>query len=126
TNYAEVKAGGTVDLGPLVAFVATDFGVAEGYGTPDWRMLAGLRVDSRDDRETAEPAPIPDSDGDGIYDNSDKCILEPEDFDRFEDEDGCPDPDDDNDGVPDVRDACRLEPEDIDGFEDDNGCPDLD
>jgi outer membrane protein OmpA-like peptidoglycan-associated protein len=69
---------------------------------------------------------IPDGDGDGVPDATDKCRTEKEDQDGFEDHDGCPDPDNDKDGVPDGVDKCPLVPEDKDGFEDADGCPDLD
>ncbi len=64
-----------------------------------------------------------DTDGDGYFDDEDECPLEPEDFDRFEDEDGCPDPDNDQDGILDVDDRCPNTPEDKDGDEDEDGCP---
>ncbi|HWU85890.1 MAG TPA: OmpA family protein [Kofleriaceae bacterium] len=64
-----------------------------------------------------------DRDGDGIKDDVDKCPDEPEDFDRFQDEDGCPDPDNDRDGIPDRDDRCPDIPEDRDGFQDEDGCP---
>ncbi len=67
-----------------------------------------------------------DTDGDGIPDARDKCPLEPEDFDGFQDADGCPDPDNDHDGIPDAVDKCPNQPEDFDGFEDADGCPDRD
>jgi len=94
-----------------------------------------------------------DSDRDGIPDESDKCPHEPEDYDRFEDDDGCPDVDNDKDGIPDSLDncpllyvkvdgcpvndkdgdkifdnidKCPLVPEDYDGFQDEDGCPDTD
>ncbi len=67
-----------------------------------------------------------DSDGDGIYDEDDKCPDVAEDFDGFDDQDGCPDLDNDKDGIPDDVDLCVNIPEDIDGFEDYDGCPDLD
>jgi outer membrane protein OmpA-like peptidoglycan-associated protein len=66
--------------------------------------------------------PIVDKDGDGINDDQDKCPDEPEDKDRFQDEDGCPDLDNDNDGVPDTADKCPLQA----GPVDNNGCPDAD
>jgi OmpA-OmpF porin, OOP family len=69
---------------------------------------------------------IADTDGDHVPDALDKCPLEPEDRDGFQDDDGCPDPDNDKDGVPDAYDKCPLEAEDRDGFEDDDGCPDPD
>jgi len=66
---------------------------------------------------------IGDRDGDGLKDDVDKCPDDPEDFDRFEDEDGCPDPDNDRDGILDEDDKCPDIPEDKDGFEDEDGCP---
>jgi OmpA-OmpF porin, OOP family len=66
---------------------------------------------------------IGDRDGDGIKDDIDKCPDDPEDFDRFEDEDGCPDPDNDRDGILDEDDKCPNIPEDKDGFQDEDGCP---
>ena len=123
-NYAEIKPGVVVDAGPVLAFVAGGFGVAEGYGTPDWRVLAGVRFDPG---EASAPAKkVVDSDGDGLLDNVDSCANTPEDLDQFEDTDGCPDLDDDQDGIPDATDKCRLEPEDRDAFEESDGCPDPD
>jgi len=68
----------------------------------------------------------PDTDGDGILDSRDMCILEPEDKDGYLDEDGCPELDNDLDGIPDTADKCPNDPEDPDGFEDQDGCPDPD
>ncbi|MBI2895133.1 MAG: OmpA family protein [Deltaproteobacteria bacterium] len=71
--------------------------------------------------------PNQDRDGDGIFDDRDRCPTVPEDFDGVEDEDGCPeDQDTDGDGIADSRDQCPLEPEDQDGYLDDDGCPELD
>src|SRR5205823_1003513 len=63
------------------------------------------------------PPPAGDTDGDGIRDDVDKCINEPEDKDGFEDDDGCPDFDNDKDGVPDELDICPFEagPADLEG-----------
>lgn len=69
---------------------------------------------------------IIDTDKDGIPDKDDRCPLEPEDKDGFQDEDGCPDPDNDRDGILDKTDKCPNVPEDRDGFEDEDGCPDAD
>ncbi len=98
---------------------------------------------------------VGDRDGDGIGDDVDQCIDEPEDKDGFQDENGCPDPDNDadtvldvddkcpnepgdpknagcpdgdadGDGILDSKDKCPKDPEDKDGFEDDDGCPDVD
>jgi outer membrane protein OmpA-like peptidoglycan-associated protein len=68
----------------------------------------------------------PDTDGDGVLDSSDQCVLEPEDKDGYLDEDGCPEIDNDLDELLDVNDKCPLEAEDRDGFEDTDGCPDSD
>jgi outer membrane protein OmpA-like peptidoglycan-associated protein len=57
-------------------------------------------------------------------DAQDECPDEPEDKDKFEDEDGCPDLDNDNDGIPDTEDKCPNEPETINGKDDEDGCPD--
>ncbi len=114
---AEVMLGASVRLpGGVRFFVAGGLGLDNGFGTPDWRAIGGVRVqDVRGDR-----------DGDGIEDVKDRCPDVPEDKDGFQDQDGCPDLDDDNDGIPDSRDKCRLEPEDKDGFQDQDGCPDPD
>src|SRR5204863_6589756 len=78
-------------------------------------------------RDLGKKKPGPkDTDGDGILDSVDKCPTEPEDKDKFQDDDGCPDPDNDGDGIPDSRDKCPNQPEDKDGFEDLDGCPDPD
>jgi OmpA-OmpF porin, OOP family len=63
--------------------------------------------------------PVLDKDGDGINDDKDKCPNEPEDKDKFQDEDGCPDLDNDSDGVADDRDDCPMDP----GPADNKGCP---
>ena len=77
--------------------------------------------------EKPPPPPVDkDTDGDGIMDSKDQCILEPEDVDGYLDDDGCPDPDNDGDGIPDDKDQCKNDPEDFDGFKDDDGCPDPD
>jgi outer membrane protein OmpA-like peptidoglycan-associated protein len=63
-----------------------------------------------------------DTDGDGIPDDIDRCPLDPEDFDGFQDEDGCPDPDNDGDGIVDKLDACPNTP----GPLSNRGCPIMD
>ncbi len=116
-SYAELLAGYQQRvLGFLSLFVAGGLGLTPGHGTPAWRILTGVRLSSR----------VDDMDGDGIDDDKDACPGEPEDKDRFEDEDGCPDPDNDKDQVPDVTDAAPNMAEDRDGFEDEDGAPDLD
>jgi OmpA-OmpF porin, OOP family len=83
---------------------------------PDARAMIGI---------VFEPN-IGDRDGDGLKDDVDKCPDDPEDFDRFEDEDGCPEPDNDRDGILDEDDKCPNIPEDKDGFQDEDGCPEGD
>jgi uncharacterized protein (TIGR03382 family) len=118
-NHGEVLGGLSVRIiKPLIGFVAAGAGIANGFGSPDWRVAAGIRLafgDSDGDR-----------DGDGIADGADRCVLEPEDRDTFEDADGCPDPDNDRDGVLDGNDGAPLDPEDKDDFEDADGVPDPD
>ena len=92
-------------------------GLSPGFGSPDFRVYAGL--------SWAILRPV-DRDKDGLPDPDDGCKLEPEDVDGFEDADGCPDPDNDADGFLDVDERCPDEPEDLDGFEDDDGCPEPD
>jgi OOP family OmpA-OmpF porin len=80
-------------------------------------------------REFVEVASKPvdkDTDGDGIVDSKDQCLLEPEDKDGYLDDDGCPDVDNDADGILDANDKCPNDPEDLDGYQDDDGCPDPD
>jgi len=92
-------------------------GLTEGYGSPDFRVFLGYNFTSKEDD---------DPDGDGIRGRDDQCPYEPEDFDKFEDEDGCADLDNDRDGIRDTKDKCPLEPEDYDGFQDEDGCPEPD
>ena len=63
-----------------------------------------------------------DTDGDGVPDDIDRCPLDPEDKDGYQEEDGCPDPDNDNDGIVDAMDACPNNP----GPLENRGCPVLD
>jgi uncharacterized repeat protein (TIGR01451 family)/MYXO-CTERM domain-containing protein len=138
-NYAELKVGGSYDFtGPLLGFAAMGAGLSEGYGTPDWRLLVGVRVDREKPEEKAAPLPPPpppvctvdcpdmDNDKDGIKNADDQCRNDPEDFDQFEDADGCPDTDNDKDSILDAADKCPNDAEDMDAFEDEDGCPETD
>ncbi|MCY1043439.1 Ig-like domain-containing protein [Corallococcus sp. bb12-1] len=138
----------------LSAQVGAGPGLTRGYGTPSFRVLAGLSY-STPDRAPAPPRPVcpegpedfdgfqdadgcadPDNDNDGIPDTADKCPNEPETFNSYEDTDGCPDTkpappppapvDTDGDGLMDPDDKCPNAPEDKDGFQDEDGCPDPD
>lgn len=127
-----------------------DFGAISGPGLlvpignfairGEYRWLLSIGSDSYDNRGasfihgmwTAGVMYLPvgpqDADGDGILDELDACIDDPEDIDQFKDEDGCPDLDNDGDQVPDAEETagCENTPEDIDSFQDGDGCPDPD
>jgi outer membrane protein OmpA-like peptidoglycan-associated protein len=114
-----VELIGGVKIFPVEDFLieaGAGMGLVEGYGTPDWRVFAGIGYSPAPDR-------VKDADGDGILDEDDECPQDPEDFDGFEDEDGCPDEDNDQDGILDVDDECPDVAEDMDGDEDEDGCP---
>ncbi|QRN95703.1 OmpA family protein [Archangium violaceum] len=105
----------------LAAHVGGGPGITRGYGTPGFRVFAG--IDWTQPGEHAPPPPA-NADGDVLADDQDKCPTGAEDVDGFEDEDGCPDPDNDGDGILDTQDKCPLQPETKNGFQDDDGCPD--
>jgi outer membrane protein OmpA-like peptidoglycan-associated protein len=66
----------------------------------------------------------PDGDKDTVVDSADRCPLNAEDKDGFEDDDGCAELDNDEDGIPDVKDKCPNEAETVNGYQDADGCPD--
>ncbi|MCP3059839.1 OmpA family protein [Myxococcus sp. K38C18041901] len=96
----------------LAAHVGAGPGLTRGYGTPRFRVLAGLSwtASSAAPKTAASSAP--------------PCALGPEDYDGFQDDDNCLDPDDDNDGILDGPDVCPGEPETYNGYQDEDGCPD--
>ena len=57
--------------------------LTSGVSAPDFRLIAALGY---------EPPKVRDRDLDGVSDRDDACPEEPEDLDRWKDEDGCPDP----------------------------------
>ncbi|MBL8910607.1 MAG: OmpA family protein [Archangium sp.] len=91
--------------------------------TPHAILLFGLSFTIGAPQTTPAEA---DWDNDGILGDDDKCIDEPEDKDKFEDEDGCPDKDNDKDGIEDEADVCDDQAEDKDGIADEDGCPEGD
>jgi uncharacterized repeat protein (TIGR01451 family)/uncharacterized protein (TIGR03382 family) len=101
----------------LAAHVGGGPGLTRGYGTPGFRLFAGV-VWTEATRavvarvEPPPPAPAP------------ACPLGPEDVDGFQDEDGCADPDNDGDGLLDGADRCPNQPETKNGFEEEDGCAD--
>ncbi|HYO58325.1 Ig-like domain-containing protein [Archangium sp.] len=114
----------------LAAHVGGGPGLTRGYGTPGFRVFAGLDWTQPGERPVAAPvaAPTPSSpadlDGDGLTDEQDRCPQGAEDMDGFQDEDGCADPDDDVDGIPDAKDQCPKQAETLNGIQDADGCPD--
>jgi uncharacterized repeat protein (TIGR01451 family) len=111
----------------LAAHVGGGPGLSRGYGTPGFRLFAGLDWTQPGERAPAQPATPPapaDADKDGVSDDKDQCAQGPEDLDGFQDEDGCADPDNDGDGLPDTKDRCRDQAESVNGFQDEDGCPD--
>lgn len=91
-------------------------GLIAGLGAPSYRVTFGVSYAQL----------VRDADKDGIPDEEDGCIDNPEDFDGFQDEDGCPELDNDMDGIEDLTDNCPNDPEDLDGYDDADGCPDPD
>jgi outer membrane protein OmpA-like peptidoglycan-associated protein len=118
-TYIEGLGGlqlGLPDAG-LTIQVGGGSGMVSGYGNTKYRIFAGVSYAPPTER---------DRDFDGLIDENDKCPLEPEDMDQFQDSDGCPDPDNDGDKVLDGADRCPNDPEDMDGYQDLDGCPDPD
>jgi outer membrane protein OmpA-like peptidoglycan-associated protein len=118
----------------LILEIGAGPGMGSGFGTPAFRVLAGLVWDpvlrdcpagkeDIDGFEDGDRCVDPDNDLDGLLDENDECPNAPEDVDGFDDEDGCPDPDNDADGVPDGLDGCPLVEEDRDDYQDEDGCP---
>ncbi len=130
----EARGYGAIDVAAPVRLLAgAGFGLASGWGTPDWRVFAGLQVTIPRKAAPAPvaaaplpppppppaPAPAPrppaDTDGDGIVDTQDRCPTVPGPAENH----GCPDTDRDRDGVVDRLDACP----DLPGPRENRGCP---
>jgi len=95
-------------------------GIADGVGTPQFRVLARIGYDPRPPKETE--APPPDSDGDGIIDPEDACPQTPGVEDPDPKKNGCP-PDSDGDGILDQDDACPDTPGVPNDDPTKHGCP---
>jgi outer membrane protein OmpA-like peptidoglycan-associated protein len=127
---SELLVGGRVmSLEPFDFFVhlGPSFGTAP--GTPSFRVLAGVGVGNAYHRAPPDPClgpnhtplqcPKLDDDQDTILNAVDRCPLEAEDRDGFQDEDGCVDKDNDGDAIVDAQDSCR----DVAGVAEYAGCP---
>jgi hypothetical protein len=126
SSNLESLLGATVQLDPqLQLFGGLGAGLAHGFGTPDARVMVGVRL-MRGGSHRPRKLPVLDrdldSDHDGVPDVSDRCPYEA----GVPELAGCSDSDDDGDGVPYDLDRCPSAPEDVDGFEDSDGCPDPD
>ncbi|MEW5850543.1 MAG: OmpA family protein [Myxococcota bacterium] len=129
-HSGEITATAGIDVAWVHPFVGFSVGALPGYGTPDYRVMSGVRL-STDFGLDFPPKPS-DRDHDGIPDASDACPTVP----GVPEHRGCPPPpppppfldttDTDGDGVIDINDRCVREPEDQDTFDDTDGCPDPD
>ncbi|MFO0547871.1 MAG: OmpA family protein [Polyangiaceae bacterium] len=104
-------------------------GLTTGIGTPAGRFVFSFSYTPVIPPPATAPPPIPDTDGDGIFDDKDACPTVPGVPDPDPTKNGCPPPekDRDRDGILDKEDACPDEPgkphpEDRSK----NGCPDRD
>ncbi|HKP56442.1 MAG TPA: hypothetical protein VJV78_06975 [Polyangiales bacterium] len=114
TTALELGLGVNGNFGDVILTLAGSVGLSDGYGTPDGRVVLGVRWSPSES----------DKDGDGIDDSKDQCPYLAEDPDGFNDSDGCPDPDNDNDLIPDLDDRCPDEQAEEGRDEDEDGCTD--
>jgi OmpA-OmpF porin, OOP family len=131
------RASGALDCAPVELAMAeahTEFAVVELDEGDYYRARAELAIAETSAREALRLSPHSrcgesgpaDRDRDGVPDDQDECMAQPEDLDGAEDQDGCPETDNDGDRLADSIDACPDKAEDQDGFSDDDGCPDMD
>ncbi len=98
---AELLAGLTVHPGAgLAVSVHGGFGLGWLPGVPAARLVVGVAW------EGAGSPRRTDLEGDGVGGRRDRCPIQAEDRDGWQDRDGCPDLDDDRDGIPDAVDLC--------------------
>lgn len=114
TAPIELAVGGRfVSRLGIAVSLAGGAGLTRGYGTPDGRLIFGLRYET-----PPGPSRPVDTDGDGVLDSADRCPRVAGVVENF----GCPEPDTDGDGVVDRLDSCPEEP----GEAALGGCPDRD
>ncbi len=101
----------------LEIYLGAGPGITSGIGTPDFRLVGGIRFGHKVPRSDR----FGDDDHDGVKNGDDQCPDQKEDDDGYQDEDGCPDPDNDHDGVLDEVDECPEAAEEPGGNGD--GCP---
>ena len=119
--------GGRFHVKDFIFNVGGGGGIISGVGVPQFQVVASAMWAPQAEKDEEESWGTEwDVDGDGIDNDADECMEQPEDLDGYQDEDGCPELDNDGDGIQDGYDSCPMEPEDKDGFRDDDGCPDLD
>jgi hypothetical protein len=115
-NPLELLLGIEIHFNKIIIQGAIGTGIISAVGVPQFRGLVCFRyIEVNIDR-----------DQDRVLDIYDRCLLQREDLDDFQDEDGCPEPDNDRDGWLDEEDKCPFNPEDKDRFQDRDGCPDPD
>lgn len=135
-NQGPLEVRGAVGWGfsnGIGIYAGPGFGLETGWGTPAWRVFAGIRYTPPPaapavapeepppppppPRPTRAPPPVvnPDRDGDGVPNAQDHCPDEP----GPKENDGCPDIDTDGDGIPDRLDKCPDQP----GPASTSGCP---
>lgn len=98
----EVLGGLELRLGGVALYGGASFGLTDGVGDPDFRIIGGIRYR----RNAPDRQGFKDSDGDRVLDKDDGAPYEAEDEDGFRDDDGVPEPDNDGDGVLDGDDEC--------------------
>jgi outer membrane protein OmpA-like peptidoglycan-associated protein len=101
-NHLEALLGATYQVDPqLQLFGGAGTGLAHGFGTPDVRVLVGVRL-TRGGGGERRPPLAPDRDHDGILDVADRCPDEP----GIPELGGCPARHIDGDGIADQLDKC--------------------
>lgn len=116
-NGLDLMGGLRGNVGRIGLTLAAGGGTLRGYGSPAFRVTAGVEYSPKPDAKGCRvPEKPSDRDGDGIYDRDDECPDEP----GLREFRGCPDRD--GDGVPDPQDECPDDP----GPKALRGCPDRD